>query len=668
MATFDRSDERWKNFLYIPLILLPPKEFRDVIKPKLDKAFETICSSDEYEISYFTDLEKNTIMSEVFDAIYNERVKPNVVQYNDAMVRMVLDIITAMGFKDHQICFAAVHYMMPNTTNLAYGNGKKDNDYIIRSFSRPKYSIASSYSGDHVRKIFERYYLQITNNSFIATMNDKTREAIKLCAYTQQQLFEDMDNYMSNIMDSPSIDNEDWKKEINLSKIMLPPSRFIDIVKPRLDIAFEHILSKREGNGYGPTRFRTLEKNVIVSTLHNFIVDGIIEPYEILDTSRLDNIVMEILTAPWFADIQVSYTVVYYLNSKEITLPYARDKYESGTVRTFEHTLRITNNDVRRIIRKLFMKCESQLKSTNFVVSESKNVIELINLHDEYSKSITDSTTTSEMNNNIEEKNEGENKMKRLENVAINTLNGGLVVRTKEGKYVSYDAEKRMLQEHIEEFIMKDDKLLTVVPTIKVAVGDIVLVNKNLLYVKSVSDKGYVTAVDFETSTEEKLVKVANAFNITYYNKVVSITQMTQKQEKLTTAEAQQLMMLLFVEDSDIDDIGKMMLLAQLQNVEPLKEGEEAPKMDMNPMMLMAMKDGKGEKDNMLKMMMLSQAFNANGAVTNPMGNPMMLMALMGDKNGLDDKMMKLMIMMSQFGAANQDMGINPMMLMMLNK
>ena len=560
---------------------------------------------------------------------------------------------------------------MLDNTNLTYTKNKKDIEYI-RVFSKPKYDSTTIYSGFRVNSLFEKYYFQIKDNIFNALMNDKTREVIKLCTYTQQQLFEDMDNYMSNIMDDFSMDNEsneDWEKEINLSKVMLPPSRFVDIVKPRLDTVLEHILSKCEDNDYGPTRFRTLEKNVIMSTLHNFIEDGIIKPYEVLDTLQLENIVMEILTAPWFADIQISYTVVYYLNSKEFTLPYVRDIDESGLVRAFEpNTLSITNTDVIRTIRRLFMKYNSQLKSTNFVLSETENVIELINLYDDYSKSITDSTTTSEMNNNIEEKNEGENKMKRLENVAINTLNGGLVVRTKEGKYVSYDAEKRMLQEHIEEFIMRDDKLLTVVPTIKVAVGDIVLVNKNLLYVKSVSDKGHVTAVDFETSTEEKLVKVANAFNIIYYNKVVSITQMTQKQEKLTTAEAQQLMMLLFVEDSDIDDIGKMMLLAQLQNVEPLKEGEEAPKMDMNPMMLMAMKDGRGEKDNMLKMMALSQAFSGNGAVTNPMTNPMMLMALMGDKNGLDDKMMKLMIMMSQFGAANQGMGINPMMLMMLNK
>ena len=87
----------------------------------------------------------------------------------------------------------------------------------------------------------------------------------------------------------------------------------------------------------------------------------------------------------------------------------------------------------------------------------------------------------------------------------------------------------------------------------------------------------------------------------------------------------------------------------------------------MNPMMLMAMKDGKGDKDKMLKMMMLSQAFGGNGAGTNPMANPMMLMMLMGDKEGLDDKMMKLM-MMSQMTAGNQATGINPMMLMMMNK
>lgn len=506
-----RDTDDWEKFLNIPTIFLPPKEFCDVVKPMLDKAFKEIESS-IWSINSFKGLEKNTILSVVYDAVNKGHIKPEDIVSHDSLVAVVLEIITLNSFIDLQTSFAVLHYRAGIKGGLVYGKRMEDIE-CARSFSTSTYNITSHNIETIVRNIYEKYYLEIRNSSIYVPMSDAAREVIKLCGYTEEQMREDMDKYLSGIT---GYDKKQQSKRVNRS------------------------------NGEKITK----------------------------DELNLNSVV------------------------------------ESGRY--------IPGPQVK----------EETIKQTK-----------------------------------------GENKMVKLNSVAISTMNGALVVKTREGKYVAYDKQNGTLQEHMEEFVISDDKMITVIPAIKVAVGDIISVNGNLLYVKSISEKvGAVTAVDFENATEEKLVKTTNAFNVTYYNKVVSITQMTQAQEKLTAAEAQQLMTLLFLEDNDITDIGRMILLAQLQNVEAPKEGEEAPAMGMmNPMMLMAMKDGKGQKDNMLKMMMLSQAFGGNGAGTNPMANPMMLMMLMGDKEGLDDKMMKLM-MMSQMTAGNQATGINPMMLMMMNK
>lgn len=109
------------------------------------------------------------------------------------------------------------------------------------------------------------------------------------------------------------------------------------------------------------------------------------------------------------------------------------------------------------------------------------------------------------------------------------TMNGGVAVKTSNG-YKTYNLKKETLTNVTNFCFPMGDEFFFVVPTNKVAVGDIILVEKKPKCVIKV-DKKIITVIDYENSEVRQVVPERHIFmGATYfYGKIVSMLGNTLK-------------------------------------------------------------------------------------------------------------------------------------------
>lgn len=156
------------------------------------------------------------------------------------------------------------------------------------------------------------------------------------------------------------------------------------------------------------------------------------------------------------------------------------------------------------------------------------------------------------------------------------TMNGNIAVKCSNGKYKAYNLKKGTLTNVTNFCFNIGDEMFFVIPTNKVAVGDIILVDGKPKCVTEVNKKT-ITVIDYENSEVRQVVPERHIFmgSTYFYGKIISM-------------------------------FGN------------------------------AFKGGKG-LGNVLKMMMMSQMFGGNAGGNNGMNGlgPMMAMSMfMGDKQG----------------------------------
>lgn len=109
------------------------------------------------------------------------------------------------------------------------------------------------------------------------------------------------------------------------------------------------------------------------------------------------------------------------------------------------------------------------------------------------------------------------------------TMNGGVAVKTSNG-YKTYNLKRETLTNVTNFCFPMGDEFFFVVPTNKVAVGDIILVEKKPKCVIKV-DKKIITVIDYENSEVRQIVPERHVFmGATYfYGKIVSMLGNTLK-------------------------------------------------------------------------------------------------------------------------------------------
>lgn len=103
------------------------------------------------------------------------------------------------------------------------------------------------------------------------------------------------------------------------------------------------------------------------------------------------------------------------------------------------------------------------------------------------------------------------------------TMNGNIAVKCNNGQYKAYNVEKGTLT-NVTSFSFNGDELFFLIPTNKVAVGDIILVGGKPKCVTSV-DKKIITVIDYENSEVRQVVPERHVFmgSTYFYGKIVSM-------------------------------------------------------------------------------------------------------------------------------------------------
>ena len=157
------------------------------------------------------------------------------------------------------------------------------------------------------------------------------------------------------------------------------------------------------------------------------------------------------------------------------------------------------------------------------------------------------------------------------------TMNGNIAVKCSKG-YKSYNVEKGTLT-NVTNFCFNGDEMFFVIPTKKVQVGDIILVDGKPKCVIE-ADKKIITVIDYENSEIRQIVPERHIFmgSVYFYGKIVSMFGNSFKKGK------------------GLGNMMKMMMFSQL------------------------MGGGNGEKSGMggLGQMMAMSMFMGDGNMTNP--------------------------------------------------
>lgn len=105
------------------------------------------------------------------------------------------------------------------------------------------------------------------------------------------------------------------------------------------------------------------------------------------------------------------------------------------------------------------------------------------------------------------------------------SMSGGIAIRTSNGSYKSYNVKQKRLT-NVTNFCMEASDLFFVLPTSKVTVGDVILVQGKPKCVLRVNDDDKsIKCIDYETSEIREIVPERHVFlgSTFWYGKIVSL-------------------------------------------------------------------------------------------------------------------------------------------------
>lgn len=178
----------------------------------------------------------------------------------------------------------------------------------------------------------------------------------------------------------------------------------------------------------------------------------------------------------------------------------------------------------------------------------------------------------------------------------------GMAMKNADGKYVSYDRNSGNIVD-VEIFNFDAQKFLYKMPVAvnAVAVGDIVVHMRKAMFVSAVNGNR-ISVVDIYNGEVKDIMPTTSPFGFNFITKVVSLIDMSGANAE--TPFGNMLPFLLMGDNKDNDNSMLMMAMA-------MSGGMNANMMN-NPLMLMAMMDGKADTGMLMYLAMQNQIANMN--------------------------------------------------------
>jgi hypothetical protein len=178
----------------------------------------------------------------------------------------------------------------------------------------------------------------------------------------------------------------------------------------------------------------------------------------------------------------------------------------------------------------------------------------------------------------------------------------GMAMKNADGKYVSYDRNSGNIVD-VEIFNFDAQKFLYKMPVAvnAVAVGDIVVHMRKAMFVSAVNGNR-ISVVDIYNGEVKDIMPTTSPFGFNFITKVVSLIDMSGA--NADTPFGNMLPFLLMGDNKDNDNSMLMMAMAM--------SGGMNANMMSNPLMLMAMMDGKADTGMLMYLAMQNQIANMN--------------------------------------------------------
>lgn len=176
----------------------------------------------------------------------------------------------------------------------------------------------------------------------------------------------------------------------------------------------------------------------------------------------------------------------------------------------------------------------------------------------------------------------------------------GLAIKSADNKFVSYDKDSGSVVD-VEVFNFDAQKFLykMPVPVSQVAVGDVVVHMRKPMFVRSVKD-GVVSVIDIYNAEAKDILPVKSPFGFNFMTKIVSLVDMSGADAN--NPFGNMLPLLMMGEGNNNDNSMLMMAMAMT--------GGMNVNMMSNPLMMMAMMDGKADTGTLMYLAMQNQIAN----------------------------------------------------------
>lgn len=187
----------------------------------------------------------------------------------------------------------------------------------------------------------------------------------------------------------------------------------------------------------------------------------------------------------------------------------------------------------------------------------------------------------------------------------------GLAIKSADNKFVSYDKDSGSVVD-VEVFNFDAQKFLykMPVPVSQVAVGDVVVHMRKPMFVRSVKD-GVVSVIDIYNAEAKDILPVKSPFGFNFMTKIVSLVDMSGANAE--TPFGNMLPFLMMGDNKDNDNSMLMMAMAMT--------GGMNANMMSNPLMMMAMMDGKADTGMLMYLAMQNQIANMDNSHSCNCGN-----------------------------------------------
>lgn len=212
-----------------------------------------------------------------------------------------------------------------------------------------------------------------------------------------------------------------------------------------------------------------------------------------------------------------------------------------------------------------------------------------------YTYTYSGSNQSTEKSPKKEDKKMDGMKFGPVTNDSIRLSMYGIAVKTKDGKWVSFDTAKHKIID-VTDFVFSNKKILYYMPVaIKdIAIGNAIMQNGSVYYVIEAPEAtGVINCLDIATGEYKKIMLTTNMYGFDYVTKIVSITDLCPCEPSADQPFGNMLPLMMM---GDNDKIDPMIFMLMNQN----------GNFDMNnPMLLYALSSG--NKDLLPLLFMMNQ-------------------------------------------------------------